>query len=93
MGRQALALPAILDAACVGADELEQAATEEFRKHPDHAVITGFFGLADLTGAWILAEIGDDRARFADDRALGIRRIRAGHPRLGQTRLDQPPPH
>ena len=70
MGRQALALLAILDAACVGADELEQAATEEFRKHPDHAVITSFPGLADLTGARILAEIGDDRARFADDRAL-----------------------
>jgi hypothetical protein len=49
MGRQALALLAILDAACVGADELEQAATEEFRKHPDHAVITSFPGLADLT--------------------------------------------
>ncbi len=70
MGRQTLALLAILDAACVGADELEQAATEEFRKHPDHAVITSFPGLADLTGARILAEIGDDRARFADDRAL-----------------------
>ena len=70
MGRQTLALLAMLDAACVGADELEQAATEEFRKHPDHAVITSFPGLADLTGARILAEIGDDRARFADDRAL-----------------------
>ena len=58
MGRQALALLAILDAACLGADELEQAATEEFRKHPDHAVITSFPGLADLTGARILAEIG-----------------------------------
>jgi Transposase IS116/IS110/IS902 family len=70
MGRQALVLLAILDAACVGADEPEQAATEEFRKHPDHAVITSFLGLADLTGARILAEIGDDRARFAYDRAL-----------------------
>ena len=93
MGCQAPALPAIPDAACVGADELEQTATEQFRKHPDHAVITGFPALADLIGARILAEIGDDRARFADDRALGVRRIRAGHPRLGQTHLDQPPPH
>ena len=70
MGRQALALLAMLDAACAGADELEHAAAEEFRKHPDHAIITSFPGLADLTGARVLAEIGDDRARFADDRAL-----------------------
>lgn len=70
MGRQALALLAILDAACAGAEELQQAAAEEFHKHPDHPVITSFPGLADLTGARILAEIGDDRARFADDRAL-----------------------
>ena len=40
MGRQALALLAMLDAACAGADALEQAATEQFRNHPDHAVIT-----------------------------------------------------
>jgi transposase len=70
MGRQAMALLAMLDAACAGADDLEQAATEEFRKHPDHAVITSFPGLAEVTGARILAEIGDDRDRFADDRAL-----------------------
>ena len=70
MGRQALALLAMLDAACTGADELAQTAAEEFRKHPDYAVITSFPGLADLTGARVLAEIGDDRDRFADDRAL-----------------------
>lgn len=70
MGRQALALLAVLDAACAGADDLEQAAAEEFRKHPDHAIITGFPGLADLTGARVLAEIGDDRTRFTDARAL-----------------------
>ena len=70
MGRQAMALLAMLDAACAGADDLEQAATAEFHKHPDHAVITSFPGLAEVTGARILAEIGDDRDRFADDRAL-----------------------
>ncbi|WP_063043776.1 IS110 family transposase [Nocardia pseudovaccinii] len=70
MGRQALALLGMLDAACTGADDLEQAAAEEFRKHPDYTVITSFPGLADLTGARVLAEIGDDRDRFADDRAL-----------------------
>ena len=70
MGRQAMTLLAMLDAACAGADDLEQAATEEFHKHPDHAVITSFPGLAEVTGARILAEIGDDRDRFTDDRAL-----------------------
>ncbi|KAF0835913.1 IS110 family transposase [Nocardia caishijiensis] len=70
MGRQALALLAALDAACLGAEDLEQAATEEFRKHPDHAIVTSFPGLADLTGARVLAEIGDDRTRFANARAL-----------------------
>jgi transposase len=70
MGRQALALLAMLDAACTGAADLVQAVAEEFRQHPDHAIITSFPGLADLTGARVLAEIGDDRARFADDRAL-----------------------
>ncbi len=70
MGRQAQALLRMLDAACAGADDLEQAAAEEFRKHPDYAIITSFPGLADLTGARMLAEIGDDRARFADARAL-----------------------
>lgn len=70
MGRQTLALLAMLDTACAGTEELEKAATEEFRRHPDHAVITSFPGLADLAGARVLAEIGADRARFADDRAL-----------------------
>lgn len=70
MGRQALALLSMLDAACAGADDLEQAAAEEFRKHPDYTVITSFPGLGDLTGARMLAELGDDRHRFADQRAL-----------------------
>ncbi|MFI6309702.1 hypothetical protein ACIBEK_06080 [Nocardia fusca] len=55
-GRQALALLAMLNSACVGADDLEHAAAEEFRKHPDYAVITSFPGLADLAGARVLAD-------------------------------------
>lgn len=70
MGRQALALLATLNAACDGADDLEQASAEEFRKHPDYATITSFPGLGELTGARVLAEIGDDRNRFATARAL-----------------------
>ena len=37
--------------------------------HP-HEIITSFPGLADISGAILLGEIGDDRTRFADDRAL-----------------------
>ena len=51
-------------------DELGQASAELFQQHPDHEVITSFPGLADSTGARVLAEIGDDRIRFADARAL-----------------------
>ncbi|WP_433192201.1 hypothetical protein ACQP1G_26100 [Nocardia sp. CA-107356] len=40
MGRQALALLRMLDAICRRANELKQAAAEEFRKHRNYAVIT-----------------------------------------------------
>ena len=51
-------------------EDLGQAAAESFQQHPDHAIITSFPGLADSTGARVLAELGDDRARFSDARAL-----------------------
>ena len=68
MGKHALALLAALDTACVNVDELGQASAESFQQHPDYAIITSFPGLADSTGARLLAEIGDDRSRFADAR-------------------------
>ncbi|KAB2388672.1 IS110 family transposase [Actinomadura montaniterrae] len=71
MGKNTLALLSVLDAACSGVDELGKAATEAFRQHPDHEIITSFPGLADISGARVLAEIGDDRARFSDARGLG----------------------
>ncbi|SCF20601.1 Transposase IS116/IS110/IS902 family protein [Micromonospora viridifaciens] len=70
MGRQALALLRALDAACVSADELATAAEKAFDKHPDAEIITSFAGLGRLTGARVLAEIGDDRSRFADAKAV-----------------------
>jgi transposase len=70
MGRNALALLVALDAACANVDELGEASAELFQQHPDYAIITSFPGLADSTGARVLAEIGDDRSRFADARAL-----------------------
>ena len=43
---------------------------EAFTQHPDYEIITSFPGLADISGAIVLAEIGDDRNRFIDDRAM-----------------------
>jgi transposase len=70
MGRQALALLRQLDAACVNADDLEQAAVESFNQHPDAEIITSFPGIGALTGARVLAETGDDRSRFKDAKGL-----------------------
>jgi hypothetical protein len=70
MGRPALALPGQLDAACTSADDLERAVTESFSLHPDAGIITSFPGLGALTGARVLAEIGDDRSRFQDAQGL-----------------------
>jgi transposase len=69
-GRQAIALLATLNAECASADRLTESTTAAFRQHPDYAIITSFPGLADLSGARVLGEIGDDRARFADARSL-----------------------
>ena len=70
MGRQALALLGQLDAACAAAADLERAVTESFNLHPDAGIITSFPGLGPLTGARVLAEIGDDRSRFQDAKGL-----------------------
>ena len=70
MGRQALALLGQLNAACAAAGDLEQAAAESFNLHPDAGIITSFPGLGALTGARVLAEIGDDRSRFQDAKGL-----------------------
>jgi transposase len=70
MGRQALALLGQLDAACAAAADLERAAVESFNLHPDAGIITSFPGPGALTGARVLAEIGDDRSRFADAKGL-----------------------
>ncbi len=70
MGIQLTALLRQFEAACAAADELAEAAIAHFEQHPDAAIITSFPGLGNLAGARVLAEIGDDRARFADARGL-----------------------
>ena len=70
LGRQALAILAQLTAACTTADDLAQAVEETFPQHPDAEIILSFPGLGTQLGARVLAEIGDDRQRFADARGL-----------------------
>jgi transposase len=70
MGRQTTALLRQLDAACTSAADLEAAAIESFNQHPDAGIITSFPGLGPLTGARVLAEIGDDRSRFQNAKGL-----------------------
>ncbi len=70
MGRQTLALLGQLNAACTAAGDLEHAVTQSFNLHPDAGIITSFPGLGALTGARVLAEIGDDRSRFQDAKGL-----------------------
>jgi transposase len=70
MGIQLAALLRQFDAAATAADELAEAAITHFERHPDAQIIVSFPGLGNLAGARVLAEIGDDRARFADARGL-----------------------
>jgi transposase len=70
MGRQALALLRQLDAACASADDLAEASIHAFTAHPDAEIITSFPGLGPLSGARVLAELGDDRSRFTDAKGL-----------------------
>lgn len=70
LGKQMLALLVQLEAACTAADDLAQAVEEAFPQHPDSEVILSFPGLGIQLGARVLAEIGDDKNRFADARGL-----------------------
>jgi hypothetical protein len=66
MGHHLLAVLRHLDVVCGNLDDLTQAAEAAFATHPDATIITSFPGVGLLTGARLLAELGDDRARFAD---------------------------
>lgn len=60
----------MLKVACTPADDLAEAVEEAFPQHPDAEFIVSFPGLGVHLGARVLAEIGDDRNRFADTRGL-----------------------
>lgn len=70
LGQQMLALLIQLSAACTAADDLARAVEEAFPRHPDAEILLSFPGLGVQLGARVLAEIGDDRTRFADARGL-----------------------
>jgi transposase len=70
MGCHALALLGALNTACANADELAAATRQAFEGHPDAQIITSFAGLGPLTGARVVAELGDDRSRFAAAKAV-----------------------
>jgi transposase len=59
-----------LDAVCVTVVELEAAVEEAFVAHPDAAIVSSFPGLGRQLAARMLAEVGDDKTRFVDGRAL-----------------------
>jgi hypothetical protein len=59
-----------LEAACTAANDLAEAVEEAFPQHPDAEIILSFPGLGVQLGARVLAETGDDKARFADARGL-----------------------
>jgi transposase len=69
-GEQARALVMQLDAACRAVESLAEVTEHAFSQHPDAAILTSFPGVGTVTGARVLAEIGDDRTRFADARSL-----------------------
>ncbi|MEU7906294.1 IS110 family transposase [Actinoplanes sp. NPDC049118] len=70
MGVQTLTLLAALNTACDNVDRLAEAVTAALQQHPDYEVLVSFPGLSETGAARVLAEIGDDRARFSDARAL-----------------------
>ncbi|MFE4683433.1 IS110 family transposase [Streptomyces sp. NPDC056721] len=70
LGHQTAALIRQVDAACISVAQLGTATEEAFLAHPDADIITSFPGLSVPSGARVLAEIGDDRERFADARAV-----------------------
>jgi len=70
MGHQLLALLRRFTLACLNADQLADAVSTALAAHPAADILRSFPGLGDLTAARLLAEVGDDRTRFRDARAL-----------------------
>jgi len=80
MGRQVRGLLTQLNAAARAENALADATRVALQQHPDSAILTSFPGLGELPAARVLAEIGDDRSRFAT--LAGSKRMPAQHPSL-----------
>jgi transposase len=65
LGKVALSLIGILTAMHTAVEQLEQALTIEFDAHPLEPILRSAPGLGPVLAARVLAEIGDDPARFA----------------------------
>lgn len=70
MAQQVLAYARALYTHAENVEVLERTMTEAFEQHPSARIITSFSGLGTVLGARLLAEIGDDRQRFATARGL-----------------------
>lgn len=70
MGAQLQCLVGQLDAICASVEALTESAEALFAEHSNAPILLSFPGAGALTGARLLAEIGDDPERFADARAL-----------------------
>jgi hypothetical protein len=91
MGRQTLALLAQLDAACQACDDLARDTEELFLQHPDAEIITSFPGPATLTGARILAEIGDSVQPFFFGSSASSPSMNCANTARGSGRLNKYP--
>lgn len=69
-GAQLIAMFSEMDAAREAVDDPTQKTEELFLTHADAAIITSMPGLANTTGARILAEMGDDPDRFSSASSL-----------------------
>jgi len=70
-GRATRALLGVIVAVQTGISDLEQAMADELEHHPDAELLHAVPGLGPILAARVLAEIGDDRARFTS--AAGLR--------------------
>jgi transposase len=71
LGHAVLGLVAVIESMEEAIAELEAAMATEFDRHPSAAVLRSAPGLGPIVAARVLAEVGDDPARFAT--ADGIR--------------------
>lgn len=70
-----VALVRQVDAACLSVTQLAAATEEAFLAHPDADIITSIPGLSVLSGARVLAEIGDRRRAGGERHTAALRHL------------------